>query len=78
MKVYLLNGNDVTGSQFVQNSITYPANWCIYATTEELVEKGIVVLEIIWPELEAGEQYDGTYVDDIETSTRTYNKISSL
>lgn len=73
--IYILEDQEITGKQFTHNEITYPSNWLELSTTEEKEAIGILTLEEIIPELELSFKYDGTYSDDFDKKTRTYNIV---
>lgn len=75
--VYIFQGLNVTNSSFrTIDGTAYPSNWCRYASNSELSSIGVVKLLEVYPELNEGEQYDGTYTDDLINLTRTYNKTT--
>ena len=73
--MYLLNGVDITHSQFKINEISYPSNWAVLTTEDERTELGIIEVEEIWPVLGSGEYYDGTYTD---TETQRIYNVSQM
>lgn len=76
--VFLYNNEEITGLPFRTNDGTsYPANWCSYSSIEDLSKIGVISLLQIWPPLEQGYYYDGTYKDDFTEFTRTYNQVTN-
>lgn len=71
--VFFYNGQEITGAFKTSNSTSYPDNWCVNSTVSDLNDIGVVCLLKVYPSLEENEYYDGTYVDDFENNTRTYN-----
>lgn len=74
--VYIIgeHGENVTNRQFVIDGITYPSNYCINASDEELSNLGIIKLLQVYPELPGPNYYyTGEYTDDYGDNTRTYS-----
>ena len=71
--IYVLqDGTNVTRTQFVIDSITYPSNWAELASPEERTIVGILTLTEVYPELPDGYKYS-TFTDDLVALTRTYS-----
>lgn len=78
MATYILNGITIKGIQFTHDNRLYPYNWCEIATEADKEAIGIITLIEIFPYLEEGEEYDGTYSDDLVFRTRIYNKYTAV
>jgi hypothetical protein len=75
---YLLNGIDITSTQFVAAGIQYPSNWCAKSAQADRDALGIITLTETYPAITAAQKYDGTYTDS-QTGlavTRTYTVVN--
>lgn len=73
--VFFYNDIEITGTAFrTANGYSYPMNWCSLSTTEDLKKIGVVSLLQVWPFLKENNYYTGSFVDDFDSMTRTYEQ----
>ena len=75
---YLLNGLDITYSQFTSNGIQYPSSWAQAVSQQERDALGIITMTEIYPTITNLQKYSGTFTD-VTTgllTTRTYTVVA--
>lgn len=70
--IYFRSGIQIIGQFTDSSGTTYPANWLVNSSPSDRTALGFITLTEVYPTLPTGNSYDGTYVDNFSTLTRTY------
>lgn len=74
--IYTLDNVEIFGQFKTKDGTTYPSNWLDLSTEIEKQAINVITLTEIFPILNENESYDGSFIDNLQTLTRTYNKVT--